>query len=85
MHYTGKITPVTRGSDAGTKVEIVLEPGDFVTSVNGCFCDTQLTELGFTTNKGMVPDPTLNAWKGLFTRPGPRNQFRPIWAGGSEQ
>lgn len=59
MHYTGNITPVTRGSDAGTKAEIILGPGDFVTSVNGWFSDGKLTQLAFTTNTGMIDPHTL--------------------------
>lgn len=54
MHYTGGGTPVTRGTDAGTRTEVVLGPGEFITSVKGTFNGQELSQIGFTTNKGMV-------------------------------
>lgn len=57
MHYTCGGTAVTRGSDAGTRTEVVLAPGEFITTINGIFYDQRVAQLGFTTNKGMVHPP----------------------------
>lgn len=57
MHYTGGGTPVTRGTDAGTRTEVVLGPGEFITSVKGIFYDQRVAQLEFTNNKGMVHPP----------------------------
>lgn len=54
MHYTGGSTAITRGSDAGTRTEVVLGPGEFITSIKGIFYDKMVAQLRFTTNKGML-------------------------------
>lgn len=68
MHYTGSNTPVTRGNDAGSRAEIVLGPGEFITAVQGFFSGTALAELKFTNNKGIVHRYSL--FNGISHSPG---------------
>lgn len=60
MHYTGNSTPITRGDSDGTRAEIVIGPGEFITSVKGYFLGTTLSQLQFTNDKGMVHEPLLH-------------------------
>lgn len=59
MHYTGNSTPITLGCGSGTQIDIIIEPGEFITSVNGFFHNTKLCQLSFTNNKGIVHPPLL--------------------------
>lgn len=62
MHYTDCHTPVQRGGISGTRAEIVLRPGEFITRIEGVFETNVIATLKFKTNKGMVhTDPVLNS------------------------
>lgn len=54
MHYTGSHTPVTRGSTKNIRTEIILGPGELITTIDGNHRPHLFYQLRFKTNKGIV-------------------------------
>lgn len=54
MYYSGDHVSPTRGRNHGTKVEIDLEPGEFITIITGVISNNVIAQPRFVTNKGML-------------------------------
>lgn len=53
MYYACDHVPVGRGGKSGTKVEIDLESGEYITMITGVISNNVIAKPKFVTNKGM--------------------------------
>lgn len=54
MHYSNGRASVNRGGQTDNQANIVLEPGEFITSIEGIVDYQIIAQLTFHTNKGIV-------------------------------
>lgn len=58
MHYSSGQASVKRGGQTGDQVNIVLESGELITTIEGIVDYQIIAQLTFLTNKGIVAGST---------------------------
>lgn len=54
MHYDNKTPPAVHGKQIGKRDEVILQPDELITTVEGGIQSNVLGRLTFVTNKGLV-------------------------------